>query len=232
MTLTLKSWFEVRRRMGVVLLGWIFVGIVFYAGTLDGSHVREEFSRASSVEIAVLMVFGSLLAGSGVTTQSCNAAMARMPDSVLFTLSLPVSRRGAFLTRAAQGSLGLVVIVFLFWSLLPVLFRSLPGAPAWRVLVVALLFQFVAAALAYSVKLLAECLISETTQALIAAAAVAIGGVGAGLRWPPLVRFLSFASGATYMTTGQISWIGLSACVALSCLLVSSAVHVIERREF
>jgi len=236
MTLSLKSWIEVRRRLLIGLLGWAFVTVTFYFSMRDDSAVHSRTARAvsaiCSVETVMLMCFGAILAGSGVMTQLCNSTSARMPDSVLFTLSLPVSRRRLFLSRALLGALGVLLMIVLFWAQLPLLFASLAGAPPLRVLLAAILFQFVAAALAYSFGLLGTCLLSEMTLSWVIGAAGGLGGIGAGLQWGPLVHFLNFASGATYMTTGQISWTGLAICVALSCLFVFAAVRTIERREF
>jgi hypothetical protein len=236
MTLALKSWIEVRRRLLIGLLGWAFVTVTFYFSMRDDSIVRSQTARTvsaiCSVETVMLMSFGAILAGSGVMTQICNATSARMPDSALFTLSLPVSRRRLFLSRAVLGALGVLLMIALFWALLPLLFASITGAPTLRVLAGAILFQFVTAALAYTFGLLGTCLLNDMTLSWVIGAAGGLGGIGAGLRWGPLVRFLNFASGATYMTTGQISWTGLTVCVALSCLFVFAAVRTIERREF
>ena len=238
MTLALKSWFEVRRRSRLALLGWVFMVFMFLIGSRgDNEHARAAYagsalSEVGSLEVVMLMVFGSLLAGSGVTTQSSNAMTARMQDSVLFTLSLPVRRRSAFLTRAALGALAVVPMVLLCWAVVPLMMRFTPAAPPAHLLAEAIPFQLVGVALAYSGKLFVECLVGEMTQMWLVGGAVIAGLVTTGLRWPPMVRFINFASGATYITTGQISWIGIAVCLALSCAFVFAAVHVIERREF
>jgi len=238
MTLALKSWFEVRRRLRLALLGWVFMGLIFLMGT-HGDHGRSQdesgdqaLKAIGTIEVVMLMVFGSVLAGGGVTTQSCNAMTARMRDSVLFTLSLPVSRRGAFLTRAALGAVAVLPMVLLCWAFVPLLLHFSPTPVPVRLLAAAIPFQFMAVMLAYSGKLFMECLVGEMTQVWLFGGAVFAGMITAGLRWPPMIRFLDFVSGAAYMTTGQISWFGVGACLAVSCLFVVAAIQVIERREF
>jgi hypothetical protein len=120
--------------------------------------------------------------------------------------------------------------VLLFCGIMPVLLRLFPGAPAFHAPV--LLFQLVAAVLAFSVKLVFECRFGEMTQTWIIACAIAVGAVATNLRWPPMVRFLTFASGVSYMTSGRISWSGIAVCLVLSGAAMWAAVRLIERREF
>lgn len=236
MTLALKSWLEVQRRLLIGLLGWGFMLVMFFVASRGQNPARPQGMKAVSplcwVEIVMVMVFGALLAGSGVTTQMCNAAAARMPDSVLFTLSLPVSRRQLFRTRAVLGGFAALFLMVLFWLLLPVLLTMIAARPPFRLLLVALPFQLVTALFAYSLGLLGSALLSDVAMAWTMGAAGGLGGIGAGLEWPPLSHFLNFASGASYMTSGHISWTGVVVCLALSAVFISAAVRTIERREF
>lgn len=220
MTLALKSWFEVRRRMWFVLLAWAMLGLMFFPGQRSGSHHEtpaQDLRDACTLEILMLMLAGSVLAGSGVTTQNCSALTARMPDSVLYTLSLPVTRRGALLTRAVEGIAGLVPTVLLFWTVLALGLRLIPAAPPFHVMEAALLFQLAAAVLAYSLKLLFAALMGEMEQSFAVIVLFVAGGMATSLGWRPVLAFLNFASGATYMISGHIAWWGLAVCAALSC---------------
>jgi len=235
MALALKSWLEVRVRLLIGVAGWCFMLLMFWLVAHDehGSrNVSQAIGPICAVVVVMVMVFGAMLAGTGVLTQLCNSASTRMADSVLFTLSLPVSRRRVFATRALQGAGAAALMMLLFWTLLPVLLGRFGVSPPFRLLLAAIPFQLVAAALAYTFALLGTCLFSEMVMAWILGGTGLLGGIGAGLGWQPLTGFLDFASGATYMTTGQISWFGVAVCVALSCLFVFAAVRTIERREF
>ena len=237
MTLALKSWMELRRRLMIGGLAWAFVVGMFcligrgdHGGRTDPP--AEQMRAVCHMEIVMLMVFAGLLAGSGVLTQICNSTSARMPESVLFTLSLPVSRRSLFYTRALEGAVGALFMLLFFWLLLPLLSGMLGLPTPVAVLISAMPFQLLAAALAYSAALLGSCVLSDVVLAFAFGITGALGGMGAGLEWAPLARFLDFASGAAYMTSGHISWTGIVVCVALCCAFVISAVRIIERREF
>lgn len=235
MALALKSWLEVRSRLFIGILAWTFNLLMFWIMSRDphGAHAgARAIGPVCSVIVVMVMVFGAMLAGSGVLTQMCNSASARMPDSVLFTLSLPASRRSVFVTRVLEGAIGVLFMAMLFWILLPLLLRSVGAVLPFRVLLTTIPFQLTAAALAYTFGLLSTCLFSDMVMTWILAGSGALGGVGAGLGWQPLSRFLDFASGATYMTTGQVSWTGLAVSIALSCLFVITALRTIEAREF
>jgi len=153
-----------------------------------------------------------------------------MADSALFTLSLPVSRRRLFFSRAAQGAIALLPTVLLFWALLPLLAPRQPGWP--HGLIRALPFQLLAGAVGYSAALFGLSVLNETVFGLVVGMFGAFAGLGAGLEWPPLRQILDFASGATVVTTGRVLWAAVAACIALSCVFLVFAVRTVERREF
>ena len=235
--LWLKAWLETRWR-----LAWAgLVGLLFFSMPLMsmGTHLSPTASQARLATYMVLIAEAAfmatiMLAGSGIHTASTRAgASDKGADrSIVFTLSLPVSRRGAFLTRAALGAVAVLPMVLLCWAFVPLLLHFSPTPVPVRLLAAAIPFQFMAVMLAYSGKLFMECLVGEMTQVWLFGGAVLAGMITAGLRWPPMIRFLDFVSGAAYMTTGQISWFGVGACLAVSCLFVVAAIQVIERREF
>lgn len=230
MILAYKSWLELRRRAMIALGVWFFLLIVFSAASArdHGRKSDDSFRAFAEVDTTMLLVFGAILAGNGVMTQSCGLASGRMGDSVLFTLSLPVSRRRVFLSRAAQGAVALVPMVLLFWLLI-LLLRQ----PDWpHSLIAALPFEYIGAALGYSLALLGLALLSEMVFGLTLGIAGAMAGIAASIRLGPVTWFFDFVSGAQYLTTGRISWAGVAACIVLSCVFVFAAVRIIERREF
>ncbi|HZU29346.1 MAG TPA: hypothetical protein VFA04_27735 [Bryobacteraceae bacterium] len=231
MTFALKSWLELRRRISIAAAVWVFILIAFMTPPAFGpSHANDGFRAFAWVDTVMLVCFGAMLAGNGVMTQSCGWAGGRMADSVLFTLSLPFSRRRLFLARAGQGAIALLPTVVLFWALLPLLGLRQPVWP--HALIRALPFQLLTGMVGYSAALLGLCLFSETVFGFVVGGVGAIAGLGSGLEWPPSRSILDFASGATYVITGHISWTAVAACVVLSCLFVVFAVRAIERREF
>lgn len=235
MTLAYKSWLEIRPRLFVLVGGWLFVLLTFVATARHDparDHAMRAFHAISSVEAIMLIVFGAMLAGSGVVSQGCARGTPRMPESVLFTLSLPVSRRRLLLSRAAVGALVLAPMVVLFWLVLPVVARAVPGMPSRHALMAALPVQFVSATLGYTLALAGTAVFSEMIFAWILGSAGALAGIGAGLDAPVLSGFLDFASGTTYVSSGHVPWTGIAVCLALSCLSVFIAVRAIERRDF
>src|SRR5581483_12043931 len=195
---------------------WVFILIAFMSPPMHHDTRQYEAFRAFAwVDTVMLLCFGAMLAGNGVMTQSCGWGPGRMADSVLFTLSLPVSRRRLLLARAGQGAVALLPIVVLFWLLLPIMSLRLQGWP--HSLIGVLPFQLLAAVVGYSAALLGLCLLNETAFGVVLGIMGGLAGLGAGLQWPPLRQILDFASGATFVITGHVSWAAVAACIALSC---------------
>jgi len=115
-----KGWLETRFRL-LVAVG--IVGVVLV--TLYSNGLKAGiFALFGGVVFGVGLLSG-LLAGAGITTQPAVQATKGLHGSMLFTLSLPVSRSRLLAVRAALGWLELVggigMLCCGIWALFPIL---------------------------------------------------------------------------------------------------------------
>jgi hypothetical protein len=173
----------------------------------------------------------------------------------LFTFSLPVSRRRVLLTQAALVAIEVVLIALVPSLMFPIASRLIGGTvPFGSTMVYALLlslggmvfpaFSFLLMALFYNPQQ------SNNYQRSYESALLKVWGIGIAvvfaLFFPPFVKVGTFRiveeypwwnvyhvmSGETYFRYGQIPWLGLFACLAVSALMMFAAVRIYERRDF
>jgi hypothetical protein len=106
-----KAWLETRWRFGFVVGSILLVWVAPFWLPLFGLRVPAGFP-ASKLWVAIhlgtvlLYIYAAIfLAGSGINTQTTYSATSGFHPSMLFTLSLPVSRRRLLLVRAGLGAL-------------------------------------------------------------------------------------------------------------------------------
>jgi hypothetical protein len=115
-----KGWIETRFRL-LFALG--FVGFVLVAAYSNGLKAPvKAFAGNAPLLVAVL---SGLLASAGITTQPALQATKGLHGSMLFTLSLPVSRFRLLTVRAGLGWLemagGIGTLCCGMWALFPIL---------------------------------------------------------------------------------------------------------------
>jgi hypothetical protein len=120
--LWLKGWLETRFRLLLAVgLAGFFLGSAYSFGFKAPGGVRV---FAGNVPLVVAMLSG-MLAGAGISTQPAVQATKGLHGSMLFTLSLPVSRLRLLSVRAGLGWLemagGIVLLCCGMWILFPVL---------------------------------------------------------------------------------------------------------------
>jgi hypothetical protein len=95
-----KAWLETRWRFGYVA-GFVVGTLGIFA--LIGAS--KQVGAAMKLESALMYCFAAIyLAGSGINTQTFYSARSSFHGSMLFTLSLPVSRLRLFMVRAGLGA--------------------------------------------------------------------------------------------------------------------------------
>jgi hypothetical protein len=107
-----KGWLETRYRIiftvAAVVLGLHMIG---------GYHGRMPFSSFLSGMLSMYVVMASLmLAGAGIATQPPFQATKGLHGSMLFTLSLPVSRLRLLAVRACVGWVEMACLTAIFCS--------------------------------------------------------------------------------------------------------------------
>jgi hypothetical protein len=120
--LWLKGWLETRFRLLFAIgLGGFFLGSAYSFGLKAPAGVRV---FAANIPLVVAVLSG-MLAGAGISTQPALQATKGLHGSMLFTLSLPVSRLRLLSVRAGLGWLEMAGAIVLLccgmWILFPVL---------------------------------------------------------------------------------------------------------------
>jgi len=113
-----KAWLETRWRfaflVGLILLVWLSLEWI----TATGVHTSVPAARlwmGIQLGSVLLYIFTAIyLAGSGINSQTLYAATTGFHGSMLFTLSLPISRRRLLFARAGLGAL-LTLILASLW---------------------------------------------------------------------------------------------------------------------
>ena len=115
-----KGWLETRFRLLVALGIVSFVLVSLYSNGLKAGI----FALLGGAAYGVVLLSG-LLAGAGITTQPAVQATKGLHGSMLFTLSLPVSRSRLLAVRAGLGWLemagGIGMLCGGIWALFPIL---------------------------------------------------------------------------------------------------------------
>ena len=250
-----KAWVDTRWRflIGLALLTLLAIGAVFgypqvarkllplvKVPDADGPVARAirqsiELSRtfrgyvwlnAFSQNFAQLGTLFAVLLGSG--------GLGAETAGTLFTLSLPVSRRALMATRAASGLAELFAL-----TMIPSLVISLfaPVIGEHFSLLDAIVHGgcfFVATTLFFSLTFWLSTTVADVWRPGLIACAVAvfIGVCEAALDQVAPFGIFHVMRADSYFYNARVPWVGLLVAVALSAMLLCSAVVAIERRDF
>ena len=226
-----RAWMEVRWRLVLMALLNTFVGALL----LDDPVSSEVWLRRLGGNLPIIFAMNAIvLAGSGVASQLSQRPTHVVHPSMMFLLSLPITRSRLVIVRQVVGALAALVLMVLTFSALfigaPELRAALPFPTA--------AFFFAAISLvvlaAYSVSALFSTLLDQLWQTYGAMAVVALVlGVFPSARfWNSVLR----ESGTVVASTSDVSWIpfaiGTATCAAVCALMVTVSVRVVERKQF
>jgi len=169
-------------------------------------------------------LFAVLLGCGGLFSESSKG-------SVLFTLSLPVTRKQLLGARFATGLAQLLAI-----ALVPPLAISIlaPTVGQRFPLTDALahgLCIFAVATVFFSLASFLSTLFGDVWRPLLIAIGIACAVAMVSFAIPQLAIF-SVMSGESYFRTGTLPWVGFLTSAALATALLYSAVESLERRDF
>jgi hypothetical protein len=172
-------------------------------------------------------------AGAGINTQTFTGAVHRAHPSMLFTLSLPVSRRRLLAVRAAAGAMETVFLIcftcILLWCISPILRRQTGVTGICRYMIT----TAIAASVFYCLSVLYATFLDETWQ--FNACFITIGAI-LTLRLLPVSSPVSVVirslSNIPALVTGDLPWPSLLLCLFVSVSLFSAAMRVVERRRY
>jgi hypothetical protein len=177
----------------------------------------------------------AVVAGATLAAASCPwIAGAPGTTSRLFTFSLPVSRRRVLLTHAALVAVEMAFVALVPSLMFPIALRLIGADVSFGSTVVHALLLTLGGMVFISFTFLLTVVFNSQIKAM----AIGIAIVTA-LRFPirpleefPWWNFYHVMSGETYFRYGKIPWLGLLASLALSALMMLSAVRIYERRDF
>jgi hypothetical protein len=174
--------------------------------------------------------------GTTLAAASCPWMAGAPGASGLFTFSLPVSRRRVLLTHAALVAVEVAFVALVPSLIFPIALRLIGADVSFGSTVVHALLLTLGGMVFISLTFLLTAVFNSHSQ--LKAMAIGIAIVSA-LRFPfrPLEEFpwwnvYHVMSGETYFRYGKIPWLGLLASLALSALMMLTAVRIYERRDF
>jgi hypothetical protein len=251
-----KSWLETRWRflIGMALLACSAAGLVItepqvmklmplvrtmeVSGAL-GREIRESAKLAleyrgyiwsqwfSQNGRQMTTLFAVLLGTGGMLSQSFGGG-------VLFTLSMPVSRRRMLAARAGAGLAEFLALAFVPSLFIPLLSPSIGEKYGVGAALIHGTCLFAGGMVFFSLAFLLSTVFLDLWRPLLLTLLIAVvvalcPEIFRGLEPYSLFRVMS---GETYFRTGAVPWLGLLASAAVSVGLLQAAAVNIERRDF
>lgn len=223
----LKSWMETRWRVVLMLLLNLFIGSVI----VDDRVPPEVWvARFDGMLPMIFAMNGIVLAGSGISSQISQRPGQVVHPSMMFLLSLPVSRTRIVLVRQVVGA-GATLLLFCVSMV-----ALLTFAPETRGLLLsgagALYFACVTSAVltANAISALLSTVLDQLWQTYGAMAVVAavVGLVPTSRFWGGLLGVDT--ANSAIPTTASV--LGLLTCALLSAILITASVSIVRRKQF
>jgi len=247
-----KAWTETRWFFWPGMTFLAASGLALYAGYPDDYATRfpNGAIAVSAEQVRALLHDGrayiwlswfgtSLLLGlSFLALALASTGLVRSPDTgaapgVTYALSMPVSRRRLAGVRMATGLLELaaagIVSSVLVCALAPTQGQSFPlreGAAH-------VLLAVSGVSALYGLFVFLSATLGEVSKAVAGGALLFLYGMftflTSGVRRLSVFRLMT---GDTYFLRGEVPWLGVVACVAVSAALMYASLRVVERRDF
>jgi len=226
-----KAWLETRWRFvfltGLILLVWLLPLWL-------PSHLAIPVSRqwfGLQLESALLSVFAAIyLAGAGINTQTMYAATSGFHGSMLFTLSLPVSRRRLLFVRAGLGAI--LTCILVIGMAVYVLFHRPEATSALQAL--SYIGGAVVCAMAvYSLSVFLACVLDELWQFMGACLVWAVVFVVES-RFAVVARLSPIRGMILIPFSGEVptQWAPVLTSLALTGVLLYASLQMLQRKEY
>jgi ABC-type transport system involved in multi-copper enzyme maturation permease subunit len=172
-------------------------------------------------------LFAALLGTGGLLSRSAGTG-------VLFTLSLPASRRRIVGVRAATGLAELFVLIAVSTLVLPLLSPAIGQRYSLADAAVHGACAFIVGTVFFSLAFLLSTIFSDLWRPLLLACAVAVVLAIAEQLFRDVAPYGVYGamSGERYFRTGGVPWLGLLASAAASAALLTAATRNVERQDF
>lgn len=222
-----KAWLETRWRL-VFLLGSI-AALILLPHFLNAPPGR--WRMGFQIEAGLMCYFtGIYLAGSGINTQTLYSTTSGFHRSMLFTLSLPVTRKQLLFARASLGALETcLVIVLCGWMALHSNYAamSLPQILNYG------MHALIGTMTVYALSVFCSCFLDETWQ--LPCVALILSTVGLIQLRSPMVSQLSPFQGLSlvpYPIASGVPWPQLMTSLTAIVIFLSASMFVVEQREY
>jgi hypothetical protein len=232
--LCFKAWLEVRWRFVFLVGSILFIWLTPFWITATGVHTTVPAARfwmAIQMGSVLLFIFTAIfLAGSGINTQGMYTFTPGFHGSMLFTLSLPISRQRLLFVRAGLGALQtcfLVVIMAVY------IVHLRPESTSALQAFIYLTRTIVCTMAIYAFSVLLSCVLDETwhvTGAFIFWTAVFL--LQSRLAVISRVSPLRGMSLNCYPITAPMPWAPVLGALALTGVLLWASVLVVQRKEY
>jgi len=229
-----KAWLEVRWRFFFMVGSILFVWLTPMWITATGVHSGVPAARlwmAIQLASVLLFIFTAIyLAGSGINTQGIYTFTPGFHGSMLFTLSLPISRRRLLFVRVGLGALQTCILV----AIMAVYIVHLrPESTSALQALIYLTRTIVCTMAIYAFSVLLSCVLDEiwqVTGAFIFWTAVFL--LQAKFDWVARISPLRGMSLNCYPITAPMPWEAVLGSLALAVLLLWASVLVVQRKEY
>lgn len=220
-----KAWLETRWRFVFMIVSTALFWLPRYMGA-----PTQKGWVGVAMGITLLNCMSALyLAGSGINSQTTYSALSGFHGSMLFTLSLPVSRQRLFFARAGFGAMESCAYIVMTTALIP-LFQ--PDASLYQLLLYGARAVVCSLAL-YALSAFLSCILDEMWQFT---GAILILGILAMLQFRfAAISFFSPLRGMSLLScplTASTPWAPMLTLVVCVVVLLFASVGVLERKEF
>ena len=229
-----KAWLETRWRfvfmVGMILFVWLTPEWITATGVHSGVPAARLWMAIQLGSVFLFIFTAIFLAGSGINTQGAYTFTPGFHGSMLFTLSLPVSRRRLLFVRGGLGALQTCILVVIMACYI---LHLRPEATSVLQTLAYLARTIVCTMAIYALSVLLACVLDEiwhVTGAFIFWIAVFL--VQSKFDWVARISPLRGMSLNCYPITAPIPWAPIVASLVFACVCLCASVLVLQRKEY
>lgn len=225
-----KGWLETRFRLFFALA---FVGVNLVFAYSRGVHALAGVKVLVGVTGILAAVLAGMLAGAGVATQPAVQATKGLHGSMMFTLSLPVSRFRLLAARAGLGWLemagGIGMLCCGMWAMFPILRAATTAAEMVEYAAVLI----TCASGLYFMSVLLATFLDDLWR--LYGTAIAFGTLWWASNHPSLPAsmniFRAMGEGSP-LIAHTVPWAAMAFSLGLAAILFVAALKVVQSREY
>ena len=228
-----RFWLETRLRViFVVVWSTLFLGLGLYlAATRPGAMPDQLMGLFLIQTTFIAFQASSMLAGSGVRTQTFGRAYRGVHESVHFTLSLPVTRNRLLLTRTALGFVETILVVLLVSIAVWAAFGSMRAHASAPAVIGHALFIAIASVGIGGLAVLTSTVFDDAVQTWVVTGVVILLFIFR----PQLPRWLNLTGAmieGSPLVADAVPWGFVAGSIVVGGLFVLAAARVLSQQEY